>query len=160
MIEQLVSAIAEVIIEQLVSAIAIVIAVISLIFSYKANEFNKTHQEASLEKDLIIHISSKRKFFLEFQKMYIDSELCSTDKKEQILIDIMNSSMEEYLNSLDYTCDTYLKGAINKESFEKNFSDEIESVGNNENFASIIYSEKSNKYVSLKKVLQFIETRK
>jgi len=70
----------------------------------------------------------------------------------------LEERIEEYLNALDYACDKYNDGIIDKTSFERNFAKLVIEAYNNKHMYDNIANGDTNRFAQLKKIFQQLQS--
>ena len=105
---------------------------------------------AILEKDLLFNIKTARANWTSFTLKLLEFKTQNNIMKEKMK-DLAVNRMKDYLLALDYACDKYHIGLIDKTSFDRNFLDIILTVKKQKHLLQKIKAE--NNYNSLKRYL-------
>ncbi len=141
----------------ILASCALLISLYNIYRNYSMDRYNKKMGGTNLEKDLLNDINKQRERFTSITADFVKmGEL--TDDQKKIYQGQINEVMESYLNRLDYACQKYNDGIIDKDSFETNFSELIKQASQDENVLTIVSDDKRNKYKHLKQA--FLKIKK
>lgn len=142
----------------IMSFTAIVVSIVSLYRSFATDKFNKKMSKSVLEKELLNRINNARTSYSMLYEKIMDME--KTDIQKQLSELAVKERLEEYINALEYTCDKYLDGVLDKKSFKRNFSSLVTGLFDQNNVYEVMDSEEKNKYPALKHVYNELSQEK
>lgn len=149
------------------SAIGLLISIISLIKSSKANDISKKANEISKEAnifskdanrlsegqvELTIHqlISQAKKDISEISIAIADNSDATQRKK--LMNNLMNDALEREINAYEEACAKYLDGKVDKERFKRNYCLEIRQLVGNETLHNKFFDAVSSPFKCILKV--------
>lgn len=134
---------------------ALIVSIIAAVKSFVSARYNKTIRLVELEKSFLDRIVEARFRYSEVIDKIGAIQFQDEDTKS-VLRSFINDRLEEYLNSIDYACDKYIRNMLDKESFIEVFGTQIREALDNQTLYDIVMNGDQNRFKSIKKVYQLI----
>ena len=129
------------IITAILSLAAVIISIISISKSSKANQISKNANDISEnanklsegQVELTIHqlLSQAKKDISEITILIAENS--EKNKRDELMNKIMKDALEREINAYEEACAKYLDGKVDKERFKRNYSLEIRRLVEDEN---------------------------
>ncbi len=132
---------------------ALLISVLVALGSYLSTRYNKMIRLVELEKSFLDKIVEARFRYSDIVEK-INAAQSLSDETKEVLRTFVKDRLEEYLNAIDYACDKYLRGILDKKSFPEVFGTQIKEALSNKTLFDIVMDGVSNRFKSIKKVYQ------
>ncbi len=130
---------------------ALFVSLLSLAISLYVFFYKHRNSQADRETICLDRISDARYKYSSLVEKIVEPNQISEEKKT-IFNDLLQERIEDYLNALDFACQRYLKGFLDKNSFKDNFKNLIlASREDSKLFDNVMFKDK-NRFVSIKKV--------
>ncbi len=146
----------ELFIDYIIPFLALLISVLNSSFYLFSYRVELKQRKFDLEHKLLIDIRDARSKFLD-----ICDKLTSIPKNKTELTSVVAAMVEErkeeYLNTIDYTCDKYLNGFLDKKSFINNLSPLVLTISSSKTLRNSVFNEKKNIYPNIKRVVLELE---
>lgn len=137
----------------ILACLAFIVSIAALLRSFATDRFNKRMSKSVFEKELLNKINYARTNYAAKYDQIVSLADIEESQKELYRL-ALEERIEEYLNALEYACDKYNDGILDKASFKRNFVKLVTEAYNNKNIFNNIVNGDTNRFVQLKKVIQ------